>query len=190
MFFSSMNSFLTKPVFVRIPRPWLYLKIDVEPPNNLIQCLHLQNVLVLSEQLVSVIWFQTREAPAPSASMLRSEPEEEWVIAKGEDRCSADDRNKWRETTNYRQRRISHQALKKQNATFGANILPIDKWQSVTSTTRRMNWQLNWILTMPNTWQTLSACPAPDYDSENWIRCGICLKWSHTLCANFEGEKF
>jgi hypothetical protein len=29
-----------------------------------------------------------------------------------------------------------------------------------------------------------------DYDSENWIRCGICLKWSHTLCANFEGEKF
>jgi hypothetical protein len=26
-----------------------------------------------------------------------------------------------------------------------------------------------------------------DNDSDNWICCGICFKWSHTLCANFEG---
>jgi hypothetical protein len=29
-----------------------------------------------------------------------------------------------------------------------------------------------------------------DKDSENWKGCGICFKWSHTLCANFEGEVF
>jgi hypothetical protein len=27
-------------------------------------------------------------------------------------------------------------------------------------------------------------------DCENWIRCGICCKWSQTLCAHLEGEVF
>jgi hypothetical protein len=29
-----------------------------------------------------------------------------------------------------------------------------------------------------------------DNDGENGIHCGICFKWSHTVCANFEGEVF
>ena len=27
-------------------------------------------------------------------------------------------------------------------------------------------------------------------DCENWIHCGICCKWSQTLCAHLEGEVF
>jgi hypothetical protein len=27
-----------------------------------------------------------------------------------------------------------------------------------------------------------------DNEGEDWIGCNICFKWSHTLCANLDGE--